>query len=454
MERVNIRVKLALALSAASALIYEIVVTSVLFFYFAESSYSLATVLSVFLFGLGLGSLLVYFTSHKIKNKSFLFGSLQIIIAVYAFFVLTNIQSIISKISTLGTFFTSFLVLLVPTVFLGAIFPLAASMIKDDKRETVGLVYSWDLFGAIIGSLIAGFFLIPEYGARLTTIVAGALNLFSAFLIFNGRKKVIPVLFAVLLLAVAFVSAGFIDQKYNEYQFYSHSPYGVVKVKDSALYINERQQCAMSYPKDTSEREMVNFGLDSLINKGHLEVLNIGLGCGLTVERTLEYNADVDVVEINPKVVEANRIMTDILDREGVNLIVEDGLKYLRDNNKLYDSILIDIEDPSAVHSSNLYTVEAFEIVEKNLNEGGTFVLWNYEFIGNERYVDIIYYSLKESFNHVYGQYGVFIASNAELGYEEYAPKTDYEVNTVDRRALTKEFDEDLFKSFLEQSKT
>lgn len=44
----NFNIQLALALSAASALIYEIVVTNVLFFYFIESSYSIATVLGVF----------------------------------------------------------------------------------------------------------------------------------------------------------------------------------------------------------------------------------------------------------------------------------------------------------------------------------------------------------------------------------------------------------------------
>ena len=56
----NLFVQIALILSAASALIYEIVVTDTLFFYFIESTYSLATVISVFLFGLGIGSLSLY----------------------------------------------------------------------------------------------------------------------------------------------------------------------------------------------------------------------------------------------------------------------------------------------------------------------------------------------------------------------------------------------------------
>ena len=48
----NLDVQVALALSAASALIYEVVASHMLIFYSDESSYSIATILSVFLFGL------------------------------------------------------------------------------------------------------------------------------------------------------------------------------------------------------------------------------------------------------------------------------------------------------------------------------------------------------------------------------------------------------------------
>ena len=102
----NFFIIFALALSAASALVYEVVVTNILFFYFIESTYSLATVLSVFLFGLGLGSFLVYLIGTKIENKKLLFGWLQIGISLYAFFVLSNLTSLVERISTLGTFFT------------------------------------------------------------------------------------------------------------------------------------------------------------------------------------------------------------------------------------------------------------------------------------------------------------------------------------------------------------
>ena len=311
----NWKIQTALALSAASALIYEVVAANVLFFYFIKSSYSIATVLSVFLFGLGIGSLLIHLLSNKIKNKKILFGILQILIAIYAFFVLANLPEIIPAISTLGIFIASFAILLVPTIFLGAIFPLAGSMFKRRRKEIIGLVYSSDLFGAIVGSLMAGFLLIPVFGHSIAVLVGVGLNLLSAFIIFPKMKKIVFLVGIILLIlgrsflfsAANLTSEDEHQEAINGEQFYASSPYGIVKVENNILFIDEREQCALTYYEHTPERMMVDYALDPL-NKTSLKVLNIGLGCGLTLVRILDWsNVLVDVVEINPVVVEANR---------------------------------------------------------------------------------------------------------------------------------------------------
>lgn len=432
----NLSIQIALALSAASALIYEVVVTDILFFYFIKSSYSLATVLSVFLFGLGGGSLLVYYFSPKIKDKKLLFGFLQVAIALYVFFVLSSLKEIVAKISTFGTFATSFALLLIPTLFLGAIFPLAGSIFKKERKDIIGLIYSSDLAGAIVGSLVAGFFLIPAYGAKVTIFFGGFLNIFSAFLIFPKKYRFIPIILAILLVIASL--AGVFAEK--EYEFYSPSAYGLVKVQNGTLFIGEREQCSLNYPENTSERLMVNYAINPLKSKEKLKVLNIGLGCGLTLSRALEYNVEVDVVEINPKVVMANKLMTDVLEDKKVNLILDDGLRYLRESEKVYDVILIDVEDPSIAYGSDLYTVEAFEIIDNSLDDDGTFALWSYAAEDKRRYSDILYYSLKENFDFVYEYPGVFLASKQKLNEEEYVPVSDYEINTLDKKTLIKAF--------------
>ncbi len=180
---------------------------------------------------------------------------------------------------------------------------------------------------------------------------------------------------------------------------------------------------------------MAVYSLNPIEEYGTLAVLNIGLGCGLTLEKCLEFDTNVDVVEINEKVVLANKKMTDVLDNPRVNLIVDDGLHYLRYNKKKYDSILIDVENPTVAHASNLYTVEAFQIINNSLAEYGTFSLWHFD--GSNRYLDILYYSLKEALPFVYPNPLVFLASKQPLNDEEYKPYGEYEINTINRNTLT-----------------
>jgi len=439
----NLDIGIALALSAASALIYEVVAANILFFYFTESSYSVATVLGVFLFGLGVGSLIIYLLLHKINNRKLLFGILQISIAIYSFLVLTNLIEIVPKISTLGTFATSFLILLVPTIFLGAVFPLAGSIFKKAEKDIIGLVYSSDLCGAIIGSLVAGFILVPQFGAKIAIIVGVGLNILSALIMLSRRTKIVPLFILYFFFIATVFSPSFSFAEKSEYQFYSPSPFGPIKVIDGTLYIGEREQCSRSYlawSKQATERGMAVWALAPLQDSHDtLDVLNIGLGCGLTLEKALEFDTRVDVVEINHQVVLANKTMTNVLTNPRVNLIVDDGLKYLRYNKKEYDSILIDVENPAVAHSLKLFTVESFELVRDSLQEEGTFALWTFSF--SERFRDILYYSLREAFpfvSYYHGDdVGVFVASKQSLNSPEYVPAGPFEINTIDKNTLT-----------------
>lgn len=444
MQRQDIQITIALALSAASGLIYEIAATDVLFFYFVESSYSLATVLSVFLFGLGVGSFLIYRFIANVPNRQLLFAFLQGGIALYALLVLTNLTDIIPTISPLGTFAVSFLLLLLPTIFLGAIFPLAGSLLGNSNKESIGLVYSIDLVGAIAGSLLAGFYLIPLWGITFTVAVAALGNVASALFVIPYEKKVFLIGLCMVIVAGGVFSYVVSRSSDTDVAFEKPSPYGPIKVKDSFLYIDERPQCSFTFPDDASERMMANYALDPVAGvHDETQVLNIGLGCGLTADRVLSYPAtNLDIVEINPTVVEANRMFSDILRRPRVQLIVDEGLAYLRSNKKQYHSILIDIEDPTVAYSSNLYTVEAFTIVSNALLPDGTFSLWNYEQVSansyhGSRYFDILYYSLKEAFPHVYAYPGVFLATKKPLPDKaEYVPRGPREVNTIDKNIL------------------
>ena len=435
----NYYIHLALILSAASGLIYEVVATNMLFFYFIRNTYSISTVLSVFLLGLGIGSFLIHKFRTKIHNKRNLFGVLQILIAVYSIIILTNLVGIIPSIHTFGVFISSFVLLLIPTTMLGAIFPLAGSMMGADEKDVTGLVYSFDLSGAVVGSLLAGFLLIPSFGNKFAIFFAVVLNLISAIIMLKKWKRYFCVAFMIVVIVLIIKSRLDLKDPMDVY-FSKASAYGEVVVNNGTLYIDGRDQCSLSYRASRGEKTIVTYTLEPLDSR-KLKVLNIGLGCGLTLSKIAEkVDLIIDIVEINPVVVEANKLISNVLKNKKVNLIIDDGLNYLRSADKKYDAIILDIENPAVIHSSDLYTVEAFQLIADALDDQGIFGLWSYE-LETFEYYDTIYYSLKEAFPYVYIlSTDVFIASKQELDYPVYYPKTEKKLNTLDHKIISKMF--------------
>ncbi len=172
------------------------------------------------------------------------------------------------------------------------------------------------------------------------------------------------------------------------------------------LYIDTRVQCSTEgfKQKEISEINFADIALNS-INRGNLNVLNIGLGCGFTLNEIAKNQKvrSVDVVEINPVMPKATKcfdVFTDhILENPKVNLIFNDGYKYLMETKKKYDVIIMDIEHPSVVYSSNLYTLEFYKLVKKALNKNGIFTQWSYRPIPDAQVIN--YNTLKLIFSEV-----------------------------------------------------
>lgn len=438
----NLTLYIALALSAATALMYEVVASKILFYFFSESTYSVSTVLSTFLLGLAIGSFLYYKFQSKITCQRQLFGLSQLLIGVYGFFVFTHIADIVQDIHTFGLFVVSVLLLLIPTIALGVIFPLTLTLVGDDTKN--GLIYFIDLVGAAAGSLLAGFYLIPTLGNTFTVYVAVGMSFLAAFLVLDKQGKLMVVLLTTL--GYIFISQTDVTETVSEQNIYFNkpSPYGEIILENKTLYIDGRDQCSWAYPGDASERKIVDYVFEN-IAVPDARVLNIGLGCGLTLSAILtKTTAPVDVVEINPVVVEVNRLQSTLLEDPNINLINDEGLNYLRNDNTKYDAIVIDIEEPAVIHASDLYTVEAFEEIEKSLVDGGVFGLWVNR-CKNEEYSDIIYNTLHRVFTHVYQVHdNIFIASDSILPYNTYVPFTEsLSINSVDHKRLAKVYFDD-----------
>src|SRR5690348_4444467 len=147
---------------------------------FGATTLAVSTVLAAFMGGLALGSALAGRLGPRSKKPVAFYGCLEIGIAVYALLVpllfrgVDNLYVLIWQelhpglfLFTLVRFALSSLLLLVPTTLMGATLPvLTAALLRTPDHDTnsVTRLYTCNLAGAILGTLIAGFVLLPTLG--------------------------------------------------------------------------------------------------------------------------------------------------------------------------------------------------------------------------------------------------------------------------------------------------
>src|SRR5690242_9172424 len=180
-------------LSGATGLIYEVLWARMLGLVFGATTLAVSTVLAAFMGGLALGSALAGRLVPRIKKPVAAYGWMEIGVAIFALLVPVLFKAVDvlyalvwQKLQpgfftfTLLRFALSCLLLLVPTTLMGATLPvLAAALLRSETHDanSVTRLYTCNLAGAILGTLIAGFVLLPSVGVRTTIIIAAATNL-------------------------------------------------------------------------------------------------------------------------------------------------------------------------------------------------------------------------------------------------------------------------------------
>jgi len=179
-------------LSGAAALAYQVVWVRSLQLIFGGSHFAVTVVLAVFMAGLALGSHLFGKRSEAISDPLRLYGFLETGIAAFAvvFLLLMKVYPLyyvpLARIGEGNAFFLLFLrtlfavaAMIVPTTLMGGTLPvltLFASGKTGDSEERVSFLYGFNTLGAVTGTLLAGFFLLPDYGASATFWIAICTN--------------------------------------------------------------------------------------------------------------------------------------------------------------------------------------------------------------------------------------------------------------------------------------
>ena len=180
-------------LSGASGLIYEVIWMRQLTLIFGSTVFATSTVLTAFMAGLALGS---YYFGRKIDESTqsplriyaFLEAGIGafclvwplILSALGALYVLIH-RNITAEFYTLSLirFVLTFGVLLIPSTLMGGTLPvLTRFFVKrlEQLGTNIGILYALNTFGAVVGTVAAGFFLIEALGVRWTIGVGIIIN--------------------------------------------------------------------------------------------------------------------------------------------------------------------------------------------------------------------------------------------------------------------------------------
>jgi spermidine synthase len=424
---------LGFCLSGMAALIYEVAWTRLLQLVFGTTVYAVSTMLTAFMAGLALGSWLVGRYTDRIKNHFLAFCLLEAGIGIYGILLIPIFSALPSvylglfhtfhssfRVFSFFQFLLCFSVLIIPTTLMGGTFPVVSKIYTrrmEELGKDIGNIYSVNNLGAVLGSFSAGFLFIPFIGVRNTIIAAASLNIFVAILIaiLSRERKGKGIIFmsslcVILLLGIAMPGYSYDVKVLNTalYQragmytsveelranledmrvlYYIEGLYGTVAVTESKSYgirslmLNGKAD-ASTTREDMTTQLLLGY-VPLILHENPKKVLIIGLGGGFTlgVAENFDDVEKIDVVEIDPLVVEAEKFFStynkNALDDERVNLVVADARNYLFTTDEKYDVIISEPSNPWISGAcSNLFTKEFFELSKEHLNEGGIFLQW------------------------------------------------------------------------------
>jgi predicted membrane-bound spermidine synthase len=412
---------------------YEIIWFRVMGVLLKSSPYMFSSVLSVYLIGIAVGSLYMNKFLERKKNvdKKSLFFTLQFLIGVYVlvsfigYFYLTrdtffvslsklsfsvNIHPLlkIPSIDSIGdltrdiypmldVFFWPIIFVLVPTILMGASFPLISLLAlshQDKEGKTVGTVYFFNIIGNVLGAVITGFILLPYFGTeRILLFFASIGILFGLFMRRTSGIEVnfltrFSLVFIILITGILFfpgrgklyeVMHNTVEQSIGYLPHLKEGKEGVVITyahdEKIRLYINGHLEGIRPMPV------AYYWSMEALSHaKKYNKVLIIGFGGGTIAEAILntEGVSEVVVVELNGSLIEnlsefpaIKKIFSD----KKLKLIIDDGRRYLLRTDEKYDIVIMEAARTYMAYSNNLFSKEFFYLIKDHLNEGGIFLL-------------------------------------------------------------------------------
>jgi spermidine synthase len=288
-------------------------------------------------------------------------------------------------------------------LLMGIAFPIGLRLWTAGGREgrrrlaeRIGIFYSLNVSGSILGSIAAGFILLPRLGSRSSLVALAGLSFGSGLVLLaaSGLRLTVRLMagaaasavFLLALLASHDPFEQFLIQRYRgqtlvwrEEGVEATVAVHAAKNGEISLSLNGNHQASTGRSMVYVHRAIGH--LPMILHPDAREALVIGLGGGATAGAvSIHTGVDVDVVELAGAVARGARYLDGInygvLSRPNVHLRIDDGRNYLLVTGRKYDVVTADVILPIYAGSGNLYSAEYFRLIRRVLKPGGMVLQW------------------------------------------------------------------------------
>jgi len=409
-------VLLVSAISGFASLALEVIWFRVLAIFLGPTSYTFTMVLAAVLTGIALGSALAA-PIMRWRRLDWL-QVLALLQFAGAALVLASFSGLIAPgsppawlqrlMNSAGVGFAlpaaalSLTVVLPTSIFFGVAFPIglrlwaSAGTGDAEAGRRVGVFYSVNVGGAILGSLAAGFVLLPLLGSRTSLIAMAALYLLAGIalqVICAPRRPLVTGLTLAAVIGILLQVQAVPDAlELMQRRIYPGSPVvwqeegpqttvAVVGAPNSRVMFLDGRHQANDSPAMSFIHRRIGI-LPAVLHHNPRRALVIGLGGGATAGGLTQYpGLMTDVVELSEGVVKASAFFShmnfDILNHPNVRIRVDDGRNVLQRVQGQYDVVTADAIIPRHAGANSLNSVEYFRLVRQALAPGGVALHWN-----------------------------------------------------------------------------
>jgi spermidine synthase len=298
----------------------------------------------------------------------------------------------------------------------GFLTPMLIDRWSLGNPDRAGTAYAVNVVGCILGPLVAGFWLLPEFGERVSLVTlavpllaAGILTAVRpALLLLEGQvdlpKPIVAVSLPIIFAGLLVLSTSGFDTLHEGELRRDHTATVIATWHNREKHLLVNGQGVTTLLPIT---KMMAHLPAAILDPPPRDALVVCLGMGTTFRSFLSWDVRTTAVELVPSVPDllwffhpdAPTFVRSPLAR----IVVDDGRRFLERSNQQYDVITIDPPPPvEAAGSSLLYSTEFYALARKRLRPHGIVAQWLPEFRGAEVVVRAsIARALAESFPHV-----------------------------------------------------